>query len=101
MLDHFLLCAMFRVLSSFAIIFDEEERVGCFFKIIFQMFCDCKCPVTLPRGAVGWSAVCDCSISWLYLFTFVASRLSHDCIQLDEGEISKNLAVHIDLNSKL
>ena len=22
--------------------------------------------VTLPHSAVGWSAVCDCSISWSY-----------------------------------
>ena len=24
------------------------------------MFCDCKCSVTLPHGAVDWSAVSDC-----------------------------------------
>ena len=30
---------------------DEEERPGC------------KCSTTLPRGAVGWSAVCGCGIS--------------------------------------
>ena len=28
------------------------------------MSCYCKCPVALPHGAVGWSAVCDCGISW-------------------------------------
>ena len=23
------------------------------------MYCDCKCSVALPHGAVGWSALCD------------------------------------------
>ena len=26
--------------------------------------------VTLPHGAAGWSAVCDCGISWSYSLTF-------------------------------
>ena len=30
------------------------------FLIVFLMFCDCKCSVTLPHGAVDWSAVSDC-----------------------------------------
>ena len=30
------------------------------------MSCDCK----LPHGAVGWSAVCDCGISWSNSLTF-------------------------------
>ena len=25
--------------------------------------------VSLPHGAVGWSAVCDCGISWSYSLT--------------------------------
>ena len=29
-----------------------------------------KCYVTLPHGAVGWSAVCECGISWSYSLTF-------------------------------
>ena len=28
------------------------------------MFRDCKCSVTIPHGVVGWSAVCDCGISF-------------------------------------
>ena len=42
---------------------DEEERAGCFAFIVFWMSCYCKCPVALPHGAVGWSAVYDCGIS--------------------------------------
>ena len=41
--------------------FDEEER-AVFFAFIW-MSCYCKCPVALPRGAMGWSAVCNCGIS--------------------------------------
>ena len=31
---------------------------------------DCKCPVSLPHGAVGLSAVCDCGISRSNSLTF-------------------------------
>ena len=40
---------------------DWEERAGCFALFVFLVsrdFC-----VALPRGAMGLSAVCDCSIS--------------------------------------
>ena len=30
---------------------------------------DCLWSVALPRGAVGWSAVRDCGISWSYSLT--------------------------------
>ena len=43
-------------------IFLFEERAGCFAFIVLRMSCYCKCVVTLPHGAVGWSAVCDCGI---------------------------------------
>ena len=42
---------------------EEEERAGCFGFIVFWMSCYCKCPIALPHGAVGWSAVCNCGIS--------------------------------------
>ena len=35
----------------------EEERAGCF------TLC-CAVAVSFSDGAVGWSAVCDCGISW-------------------------------------
>ena len=38
----------------------EEERAACFAFIVLRMSCCCRCSVTLPRGAVGLSAVCDC-----------------------------------------
>ena len=45
---------------------EEEEKAGCFAIIVLKMKCYYKCSVALPRGAVGWSAVCDCGISWSY-----------------------------------
>ena len=35
----------------------EEKRAGCVVAV---------CSLSLPHGAVGWSAVCDCGISWSY-----------------------------------
>ena len=47
----FLFCyVVLGVLPSYAI-----KRVDCFTLIVF-----CLCFVSLPRGAVGWSVVCDC-----------------------------------------
>ena len=43
--------------------FEEEEKPGCFAIIVLQMYCYYKCSVSIPRGAVDWSAVCDCGIS--------------------------------------
>ena len=31
---------------------------------------DSQCSVALPQGVVGWSAVCDCGISWSYASAF-------------------------------
>ena len=42
---------------------EEEEIAGCFAMIVLQMYCSYKCSLALPRGAVGWNAVCDCGIS--------------------------------------
>ena len=49
----------FLVLSNLA----DEERACCVTLIVFLMFCDCKCSVTLLHGAMDWSAVCDSGIS--------------------------------------
>ena len=40
-----------------------EEKAGCFAFIALQMACYCKCSAVLPRGTVGWSAVCYCGFS--------------------------------------
>ena len=63
----FLFCyALLCVNSSFAIILKRKRWLVAlllFAIIVFQMYCYCKCSVALPRGAVGWSVVCDCGIS--------------------------------------
>ena len=52
-------------LSSFAII-SLSERAAHFTVIVFLLSCGCYCSVFLPQGFLGWSAVCDCGISWSY-----------------------------------
>ena len=42
---------------------DGEERTDCFALIVSLVSCHCHCSVTLPHGALGWSAVYDCGIS--------------------------------------
>ena len=53
--------------SGFAIILMGKREAGCFNLFVFLMPCDCYCPVALPRGTLGWSAVCDCGITFLLL----------------------------------
>ena len=51
--------AFLYVLSSFAIPLTRKRELVALLLLSFG----CKCPVALPHGAVGWSAVCDCGIS--------------------------------------
>ena len=51
---------------------DGEERAGCFTLFVFLVSCDCYCSVALPHGDVGWSALCDCGISYSYSLAFYA-----------------------------
>ena len=44
--------------------------------IAFRKSYYCKCPVVLPHGAMGWSVVCDCGISWSYSLRFVSFLVS-------------------------
>ena len=46
-----------------------REIAACFTLIFLSMSFHCKCPVSLPHCAVGWSAVCDCDISLSYTFS--------------------------------
>ena len=47
----------------------KEERAGCFIDCLLAVEC-IWCSVYLPHGVDGWAAVCDCGISWSYVFTF-------------------------------
>ena len=56
--------ALLCVHSSFAIILKRKRKlVALLLYTALQMYCYYKCSVALPRGAMGWSAVCDCVIS--------------------------------------
>ena len=45
------------------------------------MTCDSQCSVTFPHGAVGWSAVCNCGISWSYSLAFLVCAFIEDADQ--------------------
>ena len=45
-----------------------KELAGCFALTVYLMYCDSQCSVTLPDGAVGWSAVCDSGTTRSYSF---------------------------------
>ena len=54
-------CTLLYVHSGFAVVFMGKDGAGCFAEFVFLVFRDCS--VALPRGAMGWSAICDCGIS--------------------------------------
>ena len=54
--------ALLSVHSSFEIML-KRRKAGCFAIIVLQMHWCYKYIMTLPHGAVGRSAVCDCGIS--------------------------------------
>ena len=51
--------AVLCVISSFAIISLGKIEV-----VALVLLCGCYWSFTLPRGAMGWSLVCDSGISW-------------------------------------
>ena len=56
------LCLVLQYLVSFLVL---EERAGC-----LLLLCS-ECHITVnPRGAMGWSVVCDCGSSWSNSLTF-------------------------------
>ena len=48
------------------------------------MSCDCYCYVALPHGAVDWSAVSDCGISWSYPLAFLHTAFLFELSPLNE-----------------
>ena len=49
-------CTLLCVHFSFCNHLEEDKIAGCFSIIVLQMFYYCKCVVSIPRGAMGWSA---------------------------------------------
>ena len=60
------LVCFFSVSKSFC---RGRERADYF--IVFLLSSACLCSVSLLRCAMGWSAICDCGISWLHSLVFL------------------------------
>ena len=56
-------CFAIHCLVSTLVLMRERERADFFTFIVFLVSFDCECSVTLPHGAVCWSAVCHCGIT--------------------------------------
>ena len=63
---------------------EDEERAGCFAFIVLQMSCYCKYHVTLPHGAVGWSALFDLGY-FLIILTYLFKRSSANLNELGKA----------------
>ena len=50
----------------------EREREDWMLYFALLVSCGCYCSVVLSGDAVGWSAVCDCYISFLHSLTFLS-----------------------------
>ena len=65
-----------EISSSFSNHRGEENSSGCFTLIVFLTSCDCLRSVALSHGTLGWSAVCDCGISWLNSLTLYCPKVT-------------------------
>ena len=61
---------MLYIVSFLAIILQRKRELVCFSLIVFLLSGGCQRSVSLPRGVVCWSVVCDCGISWAYSLVF-------------------------------
>ena len=61
------LCVFLCVLSSLAITLLKKRLLVA----LLQLCCGSLCFASLPHGAVDWSAICDCGISWSYYTYFL------------------------------
>ena len=76
----YVFCSLFSS-AVFVVSSARKERAGCFTAILPLLnliSCDCLCPVSLPRGAMGWSAVCDYGIFCSYMYLFLEPE--HDIL---------------------
>ena len=76
--------------SSFAIILTGKRELVAFLNCLPGVLCS----VALPRGAVGWTAVCDCGIYRSYSLVVVFFLVGIECmvklflLHLSEREMS-------------
>ena len=63
--------ALLYVHPSFAIILKKKRKLVALLLLFYRCIVTITvCPVALPYGVVGWSAVCDCGISLSHSLTF-------------------------------
>ena len=72
------MCVPCFVVQNFVpfIVLGGKERAGCFTLFVFQVSCEFYCTVTLPHGAMGWSALCDCGIFRVILTYYMVNITS-------------------------
>ena len=75
-------------LSTFAKHLAEEERA------LIVILLSCSSSLFLPRGILGWSAVCDCGISSSYSLSFVCC-ISNNLSSYASSDVIKTAAVAI------
>ena len=47
-----------------------EEESWLLTLVVFLLLCGCWSSMSLPHGALGWTAEYDCGISWSYSLKF-------------------------------
>ena len=58
----------------------EEESSGCFSVSLLWLSDE---SVSLPHDALGWSAVCDCGISWLFSLFNLGFSMKGPCLSIN------------------
>ena len=61
-------CFVVQCFGSFLVLWSSRwgRESWLLYFITFLMPCGCYCSLSLPHGAVVWSVVCGCDISWSY-----------------------------------
>ena len=67
--------AMWSLVASLVL-----QRGGCFTFTVLFLSCGCLCSVSLPRGAVAGSVVCDCGSFWSYSLVSHAFASVYCCL---------------------
>ena len=70
----------------------KRDCVTC---IVFLMSYDSYCSFPFPPGAVDWSAVCDCGISWSYTLE-LPHEISNNVADVRSAKAQTSLRIRAD-----